>query len=96
MLYLSDKTVGGWAGNYQCRIAADTDTTLAIPMTATHAVFSADMPFWVDDSAITLPSAAAFASTTALKNPENIAVTPGGTLHFRSRQQQDIYVAFYF
>jgi hypothetical protein len=93
--YADSNIVGAWLGNYQAVLTADTDTTIAAPTGATHAIFASDYAFWVDDSAITLPSLASFAVTTALKNPTQCIFTAGSTLHVRARLSQDIFITFY-
>lgn len=94
-LVLDKGNVNNWISNSQVLIAADTDTTVTVPALASGAFVAADQPYWVDDVAVTLPSASSFATTTTLKNALQFSVVAGSTLHFRSRSQQDIYIAFF-
>lgn len=89
------ENVQAWLARYEVVIDADTDTTVAVPAGATACVLATDSEFWIDDSVITLPTLNTFVETTALKNPEIISVDGITTLHFRSRNSQDIHVTFY-
>lgn len=94
-LVYDKQNIKSWLACYQVLIAADTDTTLLVPANTKMALVTSEHQLWVDDVAITLPSSSSFAVTTCLKNPMQFYVTPGTTLHFRSRLEQDVYVQFY-
>lgn len=82
---------------YSARLAADTDTTLAVPATADYALISASDYYLIKaDGAITMPTVGAgFTKTEQEQNKSQLRVSGITTLHFRARNAMDITVAFY-
>ena len=88
-LEMTDK---GWTA----RLAADTDTSLAVPAGARFALIAADDYYFVNSVAITLPTeGAGFTQTDAEHAKDVIVISGETTLHFRSRNATDISVSFW-
>jgi len=91
-LYVTEMTDEGWTG----ALAADTDTTVAVPAGSRVALIGASDHYFVSESVITLPVVGAgFAKTDAEQDKDQINVEEVTTLHFRSRNTNDISIAFY-
>lgn len=91
-LYMTAITDAG----YSATLAADTDTTVAVPADAAWAIVSASDHFWGSDAAITLPVAGGgFSATNFEHNKDQIDVRAVTTLHFRARNVTDISVSFW-
>ena len=82
--------------NYTARLAAGVDTTLAVPTGARVAVISGNDWYYVDDAAITLPTAGAgFSAAAGHQSKEVLSCEGVTTLHFIARSDTDITVSFY-
>lgn len=83
---------------YNCDLAANTQTTLAVPSGARLAVFglSSANDYWVSDTAFTIPVGNTFSNAQrALLNPPPLDVTGVSTLYFRAPASCGVSVAFY-
>ena len=93
-MYYSHKGFRQWLGNYYVTTTS-ADIVVNVPDGATHAMFCASEDFWVDDKEIQFPPDGHFEPTTVLANPIDCTVDGCTQLHVRSRENQDIFVAFY-